>query len=193
MRIKNPDDIGVLVNKKLWLSKDYIPLNLVSPKVEFLPDTNKEAMLLKKEAAKALEKLFKKAKKDKIFLYAVSGYRSFKRQREIFKYNLKNDGEAANRYSARPGQSEHQTGLAIDITCAANEFNLTYEFENTDEYKWLCDNSYKFGFIVRYPKGKEDITGYDFEPWHFRYVGEKAAEEIFFKDITLEEYFGVIK
>jgi len=193
MRLKDENNNEVLVNKTNWLSKEFIPVDLIVPKVKFLPDTNGEAMFLRKESAKAIEKLFKSAKKEKIELYAVSGYRSFKRQREIFKYNLKNDGEAANRYSARPGQSEHQTGLAIDITCAANEFNLTYEFENTDEYKWLCDNSYKFGFIVRYPKGKEDITGYDFEPWHFRYVGEKAAEEIFFKDITLEEYFGVIK
>ena len=188
MRIKNPEGIDVLVSKKLWLSKDYIPLNLVLPKVNFLPDTNSEAQLLRKEAAKALEKLFKKAHKDKIELYAVSGYSSYRRQGEIFKSNLKIDGVAANKYSARPGQSEHQTGLAMDVTCEDIKFLLSREFENTKEYEWLCDNAYKYGFIIRYPKGKEKITGYDFEPWHLRYVGEEIAKEIYTKNITLEEY-----
>jgi len=190
MRIKNPEEIDVLVNKSAWLPKEYIPQNLICPKVKFLLDTNPEAMLLRKEAGKAIEKLFKKAKKEKYELYAVSGYRSFERQREIFKSNLKKVGEAANRYSARPGQSEHQTGLAVDITCESVDFLLSEEFENTKEYEWLCNNSYKYGFIIRYHKGKEDITGYDFEPWHFRYVGEKMAEELYLRKVTLEEFFS---
>ena len=190
MRIKSPDEINVLVNKELWLDKEYIPKDLISPKVSFLPDTNPEAMLLRKEAAKAFEKLFKKAEKERCYLYAVSGYRSFKRQRDIFKSNLKETGEVANKYSARPGQSEHQTGLAMDVTCESINFSLSDEFENTKEYEWLCNNSYKFGFIIRYPKGKETITGYNFEPWHLRYVGDKIAEEIFVENITLEEYLN---
>ena len=188
MRIKDPDRIDVLVNKNMWLSKEYIPKELINPKVKFLSDTNPEAMLLRKEAARAIEKLFKKAKKEKHELYAVSGYRSFKRQRDIFKENLKKDGEAANKYSARPGQSEHQTGLAIDITCESIDFLLSKDFQNTKEYEWLCENAYRFGFIIRYLKEKEDVTGYEFEPWHLRYVGEKVAEEIWLNKITLEEF-----
>jgi len=190
MRIKIPNAIDVLVNKNNWLSKEYIPNDLIQPKVNFLPDTNDEATFLRKEAAKALEKLFKKAKKEKNILFAVSGYRSFKRQREIFKGNLRKDGELANKYSARPGQSEHQTGLAIDVTCESINFSLDNEFENTKEYEWLCSNAYRFGFIIRYPKGKEEITGYNFEPWHLRYVGEKLAEVMYVRNITLEELGG---
>ena len=188
MRVKEPEKIDVLVNKNIWLSKEYIPSDLILPKVKFLPDTNPEAMFLRKEAGKALEKLFKKAKKEKVELYAVSGYRSYKRQNAIFKDNLKKDGEKANRYSARPGQSEHQTGLAIDITCREVDFLLSDEFIDTREYEWIYNNAYEFGFIERYPMGKEDITGYDFEPWHLRYVGEKIAKVIMLNKITLEEY-----
>lgn len=189
MRIKNPEVIDVLVNKNYWLPKEYIPFDLIKPKVKFLADTNFEAMLLRKEAAKALEKLFKKAKKEKLNLYAVSGYRSFERQREIFKNNLKKDGEAANLYSARPGQSEHQTGLAVDVACKEEGDILSEEFENTKEYKWLSENVHKYGFIIRYQRGKEEITGYSFEPWHLRYVGIKKAEELYLKQVSLEEYF----
>jgi len=188
MRIKKPEVIDVLVNKTNWLSKDYIPSDLTKPKVNFFPDINCEAMLLRKEAAKALEKLFKKAKKEKINLYAVSGYRSYKRQNEIFKENFKKQGESANKYSARAGQSEHQTGLAIDVGCDDEEILLSEEFESTKEYKWLSENVHKYGFIIRYQKGKEEITGYSFEPWHLRYVGEKIAEELYLNNICLEEY-----
>lgn len=189
MRIKSCEDINVLVNKNNWLPKEYKPLDLIQPKVNFLSDTNFEAKFMRKEAAHALEKLFRKAKKEKINFYAVSGFRSYKRQSEIFKSNLKKDGELANKYSARPGQSEHQTGLAMDITCESAEFTLSDEFENTNEYEWLCINAYKYGFIIRYPKGKENITGYVFEPWHLRYVSKEVAEEVYRNQITLEEYF----
>ena len=189
MRIKNGNNIEVLVNKTNWLSKEFVPTNLIIPKVNFLPDTNSEAMFLRKESAKALEKLFKSAKKEKIELYAASGYRSYKRQSEIFKSNLKKDGALANKYSARPGQSEHQTGLSIDVTCEDVKFDLIEEFEKTLAYLWLLKNAYKFGFILRYPRGKEDITGYTFEPWHLRYVGKELAEKLYIERITLEEYY----
>ncbi len=188
MRIKEPNSIDVLVNKKMWLAKEYKPNDLVQPKVNFLPDTNFEARFLRKEASKALEKMFKKAKKDKVYLYAVSGFRSYERQSKIFKENLKLDGELANKYSARAGQSEHQTGLAMDITCENVEFSLSSELENTEEYKWLTENCYKYGFIIRYPRGKEEITGYTFEPWHLRYVGLQIAKDIYLTGNTLEEY-----
>lgn len=188
MLIKEPWKINVLVNKKHWLPKDYEHHDLIIPKVKFLEDTVDTARLMRYEAAKALEKLFWHAKWNKVELYAVSGYRSFERQRKIFKSNYKKDGETANKYSARPGQSEHQTGLAMDITCSEVNFELVEKFEETLAYKWLKNNIHTYGFIFRYPKGREEITGYTFEPWHIRYVGKSMAKEIFERDVTLEEY-----
>lgn len=189
MLIKEPERLDVLVNKDNWLSKEYEGYDLIRPKVEFLPDTLESAKLMRYEAAKALEKLFFRAKRSGIKLYAVSGFRSFKRQREIFKSNYEKDGEKASRYSARPGQSEHQTGLAMDVTCSEVNYELCESFENTDAYKWLKGNLHNFGFILRYPKGKESITGYVFEPWHLRYVGKELANRLYEKSITMEEYF----
>lgn len=188
MRIKEPERLDVLVNKDNWLPKDYESYDLIRPKVEFLPDTLEPSKLMRYDAAKALEKLFSRAKRAGIKLYAVSGYRSFKRQREVFKSNFEKDGEKANKYSARPGQSEHQTGLAIDITCSDVKYELSESFENTLAYKWLLNNMHSFGFILRYPKDKESITGYMFEPWHLRYVGKDLASRLYEESITLEEY-----
>ncbi len=189
MLIKEPERIDVLVNKENWLSKDYEHYDLIIPKVKFTEGTLEMSKLMRHVAAKALEKLFKTAKKNKIELYAVSGYRSFERQRDIFKANYKIDGERANKYSARPGQSEHQTGLAMDITCEEVEYKLCEEFEKTNAYEWLIENMQNNGFILRYPKGKEDVTGYVFEPWHIRYVGKNVAKELYEEGITLEEYY----
>lgn len=191
MLIKEPWKIDVLVNKNNWLPRNYEHYDLIKPKINFLPDTADSAKQMRKEAGKALEKLFMRAKKDRLNLYAVSGYRSFQRQREIFKSNYLKDGEKANKYSARPGQSEHQTGLAIDLTCANANFELSDAFEKTMEYKWLKKYAYNFGFVFRYPKEKESITGYIFEPWHLRYVGKELAKELNERKLTLEEYFGI--
>ena len=188
MLIKEPWKLDVVVNKENWLSKNYEYYDLIMPKVKFLEDTLESAKFMHHEAGKALEKLFWHAKRAKIELYAVSGYRSFERQREIFKSNYKRDGEKANRYSARPGQSEHQTGLAMDVTCAEVNFELTEAFKHTKAYKWLTENMHNYGFILRYPKGKEGITGYIFEPWHLRYVGKVLAKELYQNNLTLEEY-----
>lgn len=188
MRIKEPERLDVLVNKDNWLPKQYESNDLVKPKVEFLPDTLESAKFMRLEAAKALEKLFLRAKRMGVKIYAVSGFRSFNRQSEIFKSNYKKDGEKANKYSARPGQSEHQTGLAMDITCAEVNYELSESFENTVAYRWLKENMHNYGFIFRYPKGKELITGYMFEPWHIRYIGKDLAKKLHGKGITLEEY-----
>lgn len=188
MKIKNKITTSVLVNKENWLPRWYVPCELVEPNVEFVKDANPESKFLTKECALALEKLVKKAKKQKIILFAVSGYRSYRRQNEIFKLNLRKDREKANRYSAKPGQSEHQTGFAIDITCESCDFKLIEEFAKTKEYIWLKENVHKFGFVIRYPEGKEEITGYLFEPWHLRYVGKELAKELCEKNLTLEEY-----
>lgn len=123
-----------------------------------------------------------------ISLYNVSGYRSYYDQQYIYNNYVARDGKAeADRYSARPGHSEHQTGMAMDIN------SLYQSFEYTTEGIWLNNNCYKYGFIIRYPKGKEHITGYMFEPWHIRYVGVDLATTLYNNGdwITIEEYFGI--
>ncbi|WP_061567901.1 M15 family metallopeptidase [Caldibacillus debilis] len=188
--IKNPDNILIIVNKDYSLPPGYKPKDLVRPKVPFsFGDRDIEKSYMRKEAAEALERMFRAAAKEGIRLYAVSGYRSYERQKELFDAEVAERGkELAVQAVAVPGQSEHQTGLAMDISSASNGFQLNEKFEETLEGKWLFKNAHKFGFILRYPKGKEDITGYMYEPWHYRYVGE-YAETIYKNGWTLEEFF----
>lgn len=188
--VTNPSDTVVVVNKKRNLPNQYIPPDLVEPNVPFAFKEQGEKRLLRKEAAKALEQLFAKAAEEHIKLYGVSAYRSYITQQTLFNYYVKVQGQQqARQYSAQPGQSEHQTGLAIDVSSASAKFALEESFAQTAEGKWLAQNAAAFGFILRYPKGKEAITGYAFEPWHIRYVGRSIAEDIAQKQITLEEYF----
>lgn len=191
--IKVPDDLLVLVNKYRNLPYDWVPGDLVVPKVVFAFKEDSPRKLMRKEAATALEGLFEQAKKDKINIAATSGYRSAETQKRIFESNAKIYGQVeANKTSAMPGQSEHQTGLAMDITSASVNFGLVEAFENTPEGKWLKENAPKFGFIIRYPKGKENITKYMYEPWHIRYVGTETADIITKMAATLEEYLNAI-
>lgn len=123
------------------------------------------------------------ALKDGAKLNIISGFRSYDYQEKIYKIYIKEFGEKkTNTFSAKPGHSEHQTGLAIDI-CEDSD-----QFIGSKEDIWLQQNAHKFGFIIRYPKGKEHITGYKYEPWHLRYVGRKHAKKIYCGNITLEEY-----
>jgi D-alanyl-D-alanine carboxypeptidase len=189
--IANPDNMLALVNKVFQLPGDYEPDDLTRPDVTFaFGDQDIEKSYLRKEAADALEKMFQAAKKDGITLYASSGYRSYDRQEAIFQNEINKVGESkASEVVAVPGNSEHQTGLAMDITSQSVQLALSEEFGETKEGKWLQKNAHKYGFILRYPKGREKITGYDYEPWHFRYVGKKAAKVIYEHGWTLEEYF----
>lgn len=115
-----------------------------------------------------------------------SGFRSYSTQKSLYQKYVKRDGQAvADTYSARPGYSEHQTGFAFDINRAS------MSFEGTKEAVWLEQNAYKYGFIMRYPKGKESITGYQYEPWHYRYVGVERAQKLFSSGLTIEEYYGI--
>ncbi|HZG73861.1 MAG TPA: M15 family metallopeptidase [Chondromyces sp.] len=193
--IMNPNNIMALVNKEFALPGDYVPKDLVRPKVEFsFGDQDIEKSYLRKEAAEALERMFQVAKQDGIHLFAVSGYRSYERQVTILENEIAESGEEkAVQAVAPPGQSEHQTGLSMDISAESVQFDLVQEFETTKEGQWLAEHAHLFGFILRYPKGKEDITGYMYEPWHFRYVGEKAAHEIYKNGWTLEEYFNHVQ
>jgi zinc D-Ala-D-Ala carboxypeptidase len=145
------------------------------------------------EARSAFESMRKEALKQNIDLVAFSTYRDFARQKELYNGYVAKDGqEAADRYSARPGYSEHQTGLAFDIGEAGQEEHwASASFGDTKGGKWLAENAHNYGFILRYPKGSESITGYMHESWHYRYVGKKAAAEIYKKGITLEQYLGV--
>ncbi|MBP1931647.1 M15 family metallopeptidase [Ammoniphilus resinae] len=179
----------VLVNKKWKLPDNYVPQDLVEPQIPFSFSGDSEKRLLRKEAAEALERLFAKAQEDQIEFAGVSGYRSYQTQNSIYHYNLKTQGEEeANQYSAVPGHSEHQTGLAIDVSSAVVNYTLEEPFGETKEGKWLAAHAADFGFIIRYPKGMEKITGYAYEPWHIRYVGPKVAVQIQHLGITLEEY-----
>lgn len=178
----------ILVNKKNPLGLNYEPENLVKPNVKFLSDTSDESRYMDETAAKALEELFQVAKSENITLIGSSAYRSYKSQVKVLNDEISSKGvDYANKYVAKPGKSEHQSGLAIDVTNEARCFDKT-----SPEAKWLANNVYRFGFILRYPEGKEDITGYNYEPWHIRYVGKEAAKEIYNKGITLEEYLKKI-
>jgi D-alanyl-D-alanine carboxypeptidase len=192
MEVTNMLDTLVVVNKKRNLKPDYEPPDLVQPNVPFSFEGKSPKKLMRKEAARALEELFAQAKQDHIDILGQSAYRSYSTQQATFKRLIQKYGgaEEANKVSAYPGQSEHQTGLAIDITSKRMGNTLEEKFGETPEGKWLAENAPKYGFIIRYPKGKENVTGYSYEPWHIRYVGKKAAEEIASKHITLEEYLS---
>ena len=142
------------------------------------------------EAVAQLKKMFKVAKeeigKD---MKSVSGFRSYDHQKRIYNKYVKRDGvEKASTYSAQPGHSEHQTGLAFDIGGKDSKYWVNDSFVKTEEAGWLKDNAHRFGFILRYPKDKTHITGYKFEPWHFRYIGVEYATEVYENNLTLEEY-----
>jgi D-alanyl-D-alanine carboxypeptidase len=109
-------------------------------------------------------------------------------EKKIYSLNLADAQKVAQSYSALPGQSEHQTGLCVDFITSEMNGDLTEAFEDTEAFAWLAQNAYKFGFILRYPKGKEDITGYTYEPWHYRFVGREAATDIYNGGTTLEQY-----
>ena len=193
--IQNPENKLTLVNKVFALPEDYIPGDLVRPDVEFsFGDQDIEKSYMRQEAASALEKMFADAKSQDIHLFAVSGYRSYQRQDDNFHNKVNKIGEeAAAKIVAYPGNSEHQTGLAMDISSQSANFKLTEQFGGTPEGKWLMENAHRFGYILRYPKGLETITGYNYEPWHYRYVGLKAAAEIYKNQLTLEEYFNIVE
>lgn len=169
----------IIVNKTYSLPSNYVPNNLVTINgyikvIDYVKDAFNE---LKSDAGSI-----------GLNIYASSGYRSYNDQNYIYNNYVKIDGqEKADTYSARAGYSEHQTGLAIDLN------SIDMSFDNTDESSWLKDNCYRYGFIIRYPNGKDSITGYMYEPWHIRYVGKELASKLYNDGewITLEEYYGI--
>ncbi len=173
----------ILVNKFYTLNNNYVP-ELVEMDSQYSHASTKK---MHPEAYDNLVKMINAALLDNIILYDVSSYRSYQTQDTLYNNYVKRDGaSAADRYSARPGSSEHQTGLATDLNTASSKAH----FENSKEFAWLNNNAHKFGFILRYPKDKEYLTGYKFEPWHYRYVGVEVATYIKEHDITYEEYYA---
>ncbi|MEG1481092.1 MAG: M15 family metallopeptidase [Clostridium sp.] len=184
------DEFLILVNKENPLSDDYVATNIVESNIKFISyiTTTKLNNIARDNAIK----MFNDAKRDGITLLGASGYRSNSIQKNLFNNNIKALGlEEALKYSAAPGTSEHETGLALDIVSTEHK-DLTEKFENTRAFKWLKDNSYKYGFILRYPKDKVSITKYSYEPWHYRYIGNTHAERIYNNNLTLEEYISSI-
>ena len=172
-------DVTTLVNKYNKLPDNYEIDDLVTLDNEY----SKKGEKVREVIYNDLKKMFDEAKKDNINLNVISGFRTNEKQDTLFNNSIKKNGlDHALIYSAKPGYSEHQLGLAIDIN------SVEESFKNTNEYKWLKNNSYKYGFIERYPEGKEKITGFGYEPWHYRYLGVDVAAKIFTENITYEEY-----
>ena len=174
--------IDAIVNKYYQLEEDFEPNNLTAIDSKY---ARNDSQLLQKEATEAFNQMCSDAKLENISLYSGSAYRSYEYQNTIYNDYIKKDGlTAAETYSARPGYSEHQLGLAVDIMNG----NWSYVSKDNIEYSWLITNSYKYGFILRYPENKEYITGYMFEPWHYRYLGKELATKVYNSGLTYDEY-----
>lgn len=180
--IKNPNTLDVLVNKNNMLPMNYVPNDLEYIDIKYSYE-NKQ---LKKEAKEQFEKLSSDALAIGYRIVATSAYRPYDYQKDLYEYYVKEKGQDyADLCSAKPGHSEHQTGLAVDVEGSNRSYD---DFEDAIEFNWMRENAHKYGFVLRYPKGKEHITGFKYEPWHYRYVGIETASYIYEKNITLEEY-----
>ena len=176
-------DTLMIVNKHYKIENNYKPDNLVTVLSEH-GYPNK----IRADVYEEFKKMYNAAKNDNVSIFIASPYRSYSDQNALYTYYVNTDGKQnADTYSARPGFSEHHTGLAMDLI---PEYGLDLDtFENSDGFKWMQENAYKYGFILRYPKDKEYITGYIYEPWHYRYVGISAATTIKNEGLTFEEYY----
>lgn len=181
---KNLNTQYILVNKYNFLTEKYIPKKLEKINSQYSLGN----MYLVDYAKEAFEKMAQQAKKENLSIIAMSTYRSYKYQVNLYNTYAKKDGkEIADTYSARPGYSEHQTGLAVDVYNGKEPYT---NFEVTEEFKWMEKNAYKYGYILRFPKNKTKETGYNYEAWHYRYVGEEIAKYIYNKKISYEEYYA---
>ena len=181
-------EYSMLVNKYYYLTEDYAPDDLVTISTKYSWGSA-GSQKIRKEAYDAYIEMHEAANLEGIYLMVNSSYRDYKSQERVYNNYKTNHGEEyADKIAARPGYSEHQTGLALDIFSLKSSTQAT--FKDTDAYKWLKDNSYKYGFILRYPEGLEKTTGYNFESWHYRYVGKDLAKKIYESNLTFDEYYA---
>lgn len=183
--LEDPSNTALLIKKGFSISKDYIPEDLVKVNIPTATTNNQ----MRSDAAKALEAMYEDAKKEGLTLAVNSAYRSYEEQQKIYdEYFRIYDEVTAASLVAVPGTSEHQLGLSVDLTSQSVIDGQYGVFGSTPEYQWVIKNAYKYGFILRYPSDKIDITGIANEPWHYRYVGVKLATKLYEEGLTLEEY-----
>lgn len=174
----------ILVNKYYYLTSEYVPENLENISLSYALSN----MRMVHNAKDAFERMAEAAKKEDLTIIAMSTYRSYNYQKNLYNRYLKQDDQkTVDSYSGRPGHSEHQTGLAVDV-CNGN---VDYtKFHETKEFEWMMKHAHEYGFILRFPKGKEHETGYKYESWHYRYVGDEIANYIYQNNISYEEYYA---
>jgi len=190
--INDPVSLWAIVNKGRILPTTYVPTGLTAPNIALRLGTSAPEMRLRQDAASALEQMDKAAQIQGLRFMLASGYRSYAFQSSLYSGYVRQMGQtAADSSSARPGHSEHQTGLAADVEPSNRKCEINVCFAQTPEGKWLALNSYKYGFIIRYGPGKDSLTGYEYEPWHLRYVGSELATQLYQNDQTIEQFFNL--
>lgn len=177
---------GILTNKYYELGGEYAPDDLVDISIKYYYG---EAKKIRSEVYEAFKRMWEDAYKEGIYLIIVSAYRDYDSQVRVYNDYQESKGTTyADSIAARPGYSEHQTGLSLDIY--SKDSTVASTFKNSKAYAWLIDNSYKYGFILRYPDGKKKITGFNYESWHYRYLGVELATKVYNEGITYDEYYA---
>lgn len=184
------DGLLFLANRQWTLHENYVPETVTA-------QVRGQVRNMRADAAEALKEMFDACKAEKkVTLVSVSGYRGYNKQKNIYDRKYRSVGKnaaKADAYVARPGASEHQLGLAMDVGQANNDSGLTSSFGKTKGGKWLAEHCWEYGFILRYQQGWEDVTGYSFEPWHVRYVGKENAKRIHEAEVPLETYLQMLR
>ena len=179
-------EYGIIANKYYSLGEDYEPDDLVDVDIKYYYG---DAKKIRKEVYDAFIEMWNAAYEEGIYLIVISGYRSAAHQKEVYEQYKNDKGtKYADSIAARAGYSEHQTGLSLDIY--SKECTSQSKFHESKSYEWLINNSYKYGFILRYPKDKQDITGYNYESWHYRYLGKDLAKKVYDSNLTYDEYYA---
>lgn len=178
----------VLINKENAVDASYVPEDLKTVSY-YAKDRSAAGRSMRQEACDAFNALSEGAAAEGYTIVVTTAYRSYDFQASLYNSYVKAHGQAeADTFSAQPGKSEHQSGLSADVSSPSVNYQLTRDYIDTEEGRWLNDNAWKYGFIIRFPEGKEDITGYIYEPWHIRYVGKDIAKFIYDHQLTLEEF-----
>lgn len=190
--LNDPTSLWAVINKGRVLPANYVPADLVVTNLAVRPNVTSDEKHLRAGAASALISLFDGAKASGYNLMIASAYRSYATQTSVYNNFVASQGQAsADASSARPGHSEHQTGLAVDIEPASRSCEVEQCFADLPEGEWLAANAYKYGFVIRYQKDKQNLTGYEYEPWHIRYLGTALAAQLNKSGQTLEQFFGL--